>query len=157
MNKCPMEAIIFRLLTLLNVLFVVCSGAAARGQSPGSKPEPTGQREISIRVGADGLPAQIEAKQGPPSGILAAPCRLYLKSSEEMIPVPPLHETGPGEWTVDWQAQHLFIAVTYGKSPDTSITLSVQSLASQARRVQLELTLALNPEADHAFFPAGRI
>jgi hypothetical protein len=154
MNKWPNETIFFRLLALLNILMVVCGGAA-RGQSAATNPAPVVQREISIRVGADGLPAQIAARQGPTGGILTVPCRLYLKSSEGLIPVPPLHETGPVEWTADWQAQHLQIVVTYGKTPDANITFSVQSLVTQARRIQLELALSLNSEADHAFFPAG--
>jgi hypothetical protein len=154
MNNEPKETIWVRLLTLVNILLVVCGGAA-RGQSAGTNPAPVDQSEISIRVGPDGLPAQIEAKQGPAGGILTAPCRLYLKSSEGMIPVPPLHETAPGEWTVDWPAQHLQIIATYGKIPDANITFSVQSLVSQAREIQLELILPLSPEADHAFFPAG--
>ena len=153
MNNWLRGTIIFRLLILLNILIAVCG--AAPGQSAGTNPVPVVQREINIRVGAEGLPVQIEAKQGPAGGILTAPCRLYLKSSEGMIPVPPLHETAPGEWTVDWQAQHLQIVVTYGKSPDTNLTLAVQSLESPVRRIQLELILPVRPEAGHAFFPAG--
>ena len=141
-------------LTLLNLL-IVFSGGAARSQSTAANPERAVEKEINIRVGANGLPAQIEAKQGPAGGIFAAPCRLYLKSSEGMIPVPPLHQNAPLEWTVDWPAQHLQIMATYGKTPEANITFSVQNLVSQAREIQLEMVLPFSPEADHAFFPAG--
>ena len=153
MNESPKEPVFFRHLTVLIILIVVC--CAARAQSNDTNPAPNVQKEISIHVGADGLPAQLDVKQGPATGILAAPCRLYLKSSEGLVPVPPLHETGPGEWTVDWQAQHLQVVVTYGKKPTANITLAVQSLATQARNIQLELAFSLNPDLDHAFFPAG--
>jgi hypothetical protein len=147
-------AVSLHLLVVLNILTLLCGGVA-RGQSVTTKPAAVPQNEINIRVGADGLPAQIEAKRGPARGILSAPCRLYLKSPEGRIPVPPLHESAPGEWTADWPAQHLQIGIRYRKDPDTNLTLAAQNLAPQTRRIQLELTLPFNSEADHAFFPAG--
>jgi hypothetical protein len=154
MKKRPKKTIRICALAVSSVLIALCSSAAC-GQSAVADLASAGAGEISIHVGADGLPAQIEAPQGPAGGILSAPCHLYLKSSGGTIPVPPLIEAGPGEWSLDWQAQQLHLVVTYGKSPAANLNLAVQSFGSQARRVQLELVFTLRPEADQAFFPAG--
>ena len=52
------------LLVILNALMLLCGGAAG-GQSTDTNPASVVQKQINLRVGADGLPAHIEAMQGP--------------------------------------------------------------------------------------------
>jgi hypothetical protein len=159
MNEAPQRVTMTRPGALLFTIALLLGGvvpariAAATALGSGN-PENVGS-QISIRVGTDGLPVQLEWKKGPTNGALRGPCHLFLESSQGMILVPPLHEVGPGEWAADWQAQHLHLVVQYGVTPDTNIVFTVQNLSLQARKVQLELVLPVIAEADHTFIPAG--
>ena len=159
MNGWEQRRALIRHMVLWQILTVVCGGIVygqgTAGTALGSGEQAKARSPISIRVGPDGLPVQLDWKTGPLHGVLSGPCRLFLESPQGMVPVPALHEASPGNWVADWQAEHLQLVVQYGKEPDTNITFTVQNLGLQARKVQLDLILPVIAEADHAFFPAG--
>ncbi len=111
--------------------------------------------QLTLREGANGLPRQIEWEQGPPHGVLIAPCHLFLKSSQGTVPIPPMLESELGQCLEHWGAQHLVLAVQYGDKPGANISFTIQNLTLRTWLVQLELVLRLISQADRAFFPAA--
>lgn len=133
------------------MLFAFCIFAIT--QAADAANEPNAKPQLSLLAGADGMPAQIEL--GKERAVVAGPCRLFLDSPQGLVPVPPLHERSPGNWTADWAEQRLQISVAYAKQPEANIVLTVKNLDSRAKMPRLQLLVPINSEADRFFSPAG--
>jgi hypothetical protein len=112
---------------------------------------------LSIRVAANGLPAQITWEGGPEGGALSGPSRLLLSAEDgkKVLLVPPLVKASPHEWVVVWEEQQIEVRVTYGTGTDPDMSFKVESFGSKARTVGLILLMEVKSEADRGFFPAG--
>lgn len=102
-----------------------------------------------------GLPTQITAPQIGAVRILAAPVSLSLREDGRVVPVRNVYRAASDDYVIDQPDRGLRMELRYGTDRLPYLDWVVKGNSSNTGGLTATFLLAVQPSADHAFFPAG--